>query len=332
MEIIEKPYTPPQPPRFNFTYDARPYERVLTISNLNLSIGGKELINGGNLEVTRGQKIAIVGENGAGKSTLLKEIIKKTNPAIDIGRFVTFAFYDQEMANLDSENTVLDEMWSRHVAFSQTEVRAALARAGLVPEDMDKKVKMLSGGERAKLALCVFESAHGNVLILDEPTNHLDLPARESLEKALKAFDGTILFVSHDRYFISAIADGICEIENCKLNYYAGGYDSYKASKDALAAEKKLEEEAAQRKVYEEQKVISYRSKKDRAEEAKLKARIKAIEADISANEQKEKELCDKLSDTSVTADYVKLNALLKDIEDIKKRTEELYAEYEKLI
>jgi ATP-binding cassette subfamily F protein 3 len=332
MEILEKPYTPPQPPRFNFTYDTRPYERVLTINNLNLSIGGKELIKGGNLEVVRGQKIAIVGENGAGKSSLLKEIIKKTNPAIDVGRFVTFAFYDQEMANLDGENTVLNEMWSRHVAFGQTEVRAALARAGLVPEDMDKKVKMLSGGERAKLALCVFESAHGNVLILDEPTNHLDLPARESLEKALKAFDGTILFVSHDRYFISAIADGICEIENCFLNYYAGGYDSYKEKKDALAEEKRQEEEVAQRKAYEEQKVISYRSKKDRAEEAKLKAKIKAIEADIYANEQKEKELCSHLSDTSITADYVKLNALLKEIEDIRSRTEQLYSEYEKLI
>jgi ATP-binding cassette subfamily F protein 3 len=148
----------------------------------------------------------------------------------------------------------------------------------------------------------------------------------------LKSFDGTILFVSHDRYFISAIADGICEIENCSLNYYSGGYDSYKASKDALAEEKKLEEEEVQKKAYEEQRAISYRSKKDRAEEAKLKAKIKAIEADIYANEQKEKELCDKLSDTSYTTDYLKLNTLLKEIEDIRKRTEELYAEYEKLI
>jgi ATP-binding cassette subfamily F protein 3 len=216
--------------------------------------------------------------------------------------------------------------------FQPNRSKGGSRKGGLVPEDMDKKVKMLSGGERAKLALCVFERVHGNVLVLDEPTNHLDLPARESLEKALKSFDGTIIFVSHDRYFISAIADGICEIENCSLNYYAGGYDSYKASKDALAEKNRLAEEEAQKKAYEEQKAISYRSKKDRAEEVKLKAKIKAIEADIYANEQKEKELCGKLSDTSYTTDYVKLNALLKEIEDIRKLTEDLYTEYSKLI
>jgi ATP-binding cassette subfamily F protein 3 len=197
---------------------------------------------------------------------------------------------------------------------------------------MDKKVSMLSGGERAKLALSVFESEHGNVLILDEPTNHLDLPARESLEKALKEFDGTIIFVSHDRYFISAIAEGIAEIENNKINYYAGGYDCYKQQKDAIAESKRLAEEEQSKKNYEEQKAASYRSKKERAEEAKLKAKIKSIESQIYADESKEKELCDKLSDTSVTSDYVKLNELLKEIDDVKKRLEELYAEYEKLI
>jgi ATP-binding cassette subfamily F protein 3 len=332
MELIQKPYTPPSPPRFAFTYETRPYEKVLTITNLQLQAGGKVLISNGNLEITRGQKVAIVGENGAGKSTLLKEIVKRNNPAIDVGRFVSFAFYDQENANLDGNNTVLDEMWQRHVAFSQTEVRASLARAGLFPEDMDKKVSMLSGGERAKLALCVFESEHGNVLVLDEPTNHLDLPARESLEKALKEFDGTVLFVSHDRYFISAIADGIAEIEDGKISYFAGGYEGYKQQKDAIAESARLKEEEKQKSLYEEQKAISYRSRKDRAEEAKLKARIKAIEADICANEGREKELCEKLSDPAVTADYVKLNAILKEIDEIKLRVEKLYEEYEKLI
>ena len=185
MEVLQKPYTPPAPPKFSFSYDAPPYERVLTIRDLTLKIGGKTLFAGGNLSVMRGQKIAIVGPNGAGKSTLLKHILAGGDPAVEVGRYVRFAVFDQENANLDPQNTVLAELWERHVAYGQTEVRASLARCGLVPEDMDKKVCELSGGERAKLALCVFENERGNVLVMDEPTNHLDLPARESLERAL---------------------------------------------------------------------------------------------------------------------------------------------------
>ncbi|MDE7300673.1 MAG: ATP-binding cassette domain-containing protein, partial [Clostridia bacterium] len=165
LDVLEKPFTPPKPPRFNFTYSDRPAQQVVTINDLNLEIGGKQLIVGGQLTIERGEKVAIVGENGAGKSTFLRALVGGGNPSINIGRFVCFAYYDQEMANLNPENTVLAELWERHVGFTQTEVRASLARCGLFPEDMDKKVSSLSGGERAKLALCVFENAHGNVLI-----------------------------------------------------------------------------------------------------------------------------------------------------------------------
>jgi ATP-binding cassette subfamily F protein 3 len=193
-------------------------------------------------------------------------------------------------------------------------------------------VKELSGGERAKLALCVFESERGNVLLLDEPTNHLDLPARESLEKALKEFDGTVIFVSHDRYFISAIADGIVEIENKKLNYYDGNYEYYKAQKQR-DAEAQLEEERVQaQKAYEEAKMASYRSKKERAEEARKKTRIKQIEADISACEEQEVVLNSQLADPAITSDYTKLNDVLSKLNAIKEKCEKLYEEYETLI
>jgi ATP-binding cassette subfamily F protein 3 len=332
MELKEKPYLPPKPPTFNFTYDTPPYEQVLNIENLNLKIGDKQLISAGQLSVRRGRKIAIVGENGAGKSTFLKAIAENKNPAIAVGRYVHFAVYDQENANLDPNNTVLQEMWDRHVAFTQTEVRSALAKCGLYPEDMDKKVSELSGGERAKLALCVFSSERGNVLLLDEPTNHLDLPARESLESALKAFDGTVIFVSHDRYFISALSDGIADIEGGKLNYYEGSYDDYKKQKEDAARAALLAEEQAAKELYEANREASYRSKKERALDAQKKARIKQIEGDISALEQREGELSEKLSDTSITSDYVKLNGVLNELEDIKKRVEILYEEYEKLL
>lgn len=331
MEILEKPFTPPRPPRFNFTYERDPAEEVLRVDNLNLEIGGKSLICGGQLTVKRGMKVAILGENGAGKSTFLRAVYQG-NPAINPGRFVTFAYYDQEMANLNPDNTVLQELWERHVTYSQTETRAALARCGLYPEDMDKKVCELSGGERAKLAMCVFENARGNVLLLDEPTNHLDLPARESLEEALKNFGGTVIFVSHDRYFISAVADCVVELADKKLNFYEGGYDGYKRGKEELAARQRQSEEAERKRAYEEEREKSYRSKKDRAEEAKHKAEIKAVETDISRNESLERELNLKLSDPEYAADYAKLAPVLEELNKVQKTLEELYERYGELI
>ncbi|MDE6441600.1 MAG: ATP-binding cassette domain-containing protein, partial [Clostridia bacterium] len=154
LPMPEKPYTPPKPPCFSFTYEVQPYERVLEINGLNLVRGDKKLISDGNLTVLRGQKIAIVGENGTGKSSLLKEIVEGNNPSIKVGRFVHFAVYDQEGANLNTKNTVIGELWERHVLFTQTEIRSALARSGLFAEDMQKQVCALSVGERAKIALC----------------------------------------------------------------------------------------------------------------------------------------------------------------------------------
>jgi len=332
LEEKQKPYVSPAPPRFTFNYQAEPYERVLTISNLNLEIGEKTLITGGNLQVLRGQKIAIVGENGSGKSTLLKEIIARKNGAIEVGRLVHFAHYDQENANLDGENTVLEEMWGRHVIASQTEIRSALARCGLFPEDMDKKVKSLSGGERAKLALCVFESEKGNVLILDEPTNHLDLPARESLERALRDFTGTLIFVSHDRYFISAIADRVVEIEGGKLISYEGDYEFYQASKAIEKSQALEEERKREQERYRQEKQTAFRSRQDRAQEVNRKNRIKAIETDIYALECEENDINNMLADGQIASDYQRLSPLLKRLEEIKIEQEKLYLEYEKLI
>ncbi|MGN0814679.1 MAG: ATP-binding cassette domain-containing protein [Candidatus Coproplasma sp.] len=332
MELKEKPYLPPKPPEFSFTYTQPPYERVLTVKNLHLTAGDKTLVENGEFLVLRGQKIAIVGENGAGKSTLLKHLTQGGDAAIEVGRYVKFSLYDQENANLNPDNTVLQELWERHVAYSQTEARASLARSGLFAEDMEKKVGDLSGGERAKLALCVFSNECGNVLVLDEPTNHLDLPARESLERALRAFDGTVIFVSHDRYFITAVADTVLEIENKKIAVYPGGYEGYKAEKDAAARAELERERIAAMEKRDEERRSSYRSKKERAEEARIKARIKEIEADIYRNEREEAELNSRLSDPGITSDFKKLNQVMAELEEIKKSLDALYAEYEKLI
>lgn len=332
MEILEKPYTPPAPPRFKFVFPVNTAETVLEVKNLDLEAGGKRLFSGGNMVITRGKKLAVVGENGTGKSTFIKLIARGGNERCVLGRFVRTAYYDQENLNLNPENTVLSEMWERHVTSSQTDIRSELARCGLSAEDMYKKVGELSGGERAKLALCVTEAVEGNVLLLDEPTNHLDLPARESLEAALKSFEGTVIFVSHDRYFISALSDCVAEIEDGKLNFVNGGYESFREAKSQQA--KKLEEEREKiaQAEYSERRKESYRSKKDRAAEAAVKGRMKAIEAALSSNEAEEADIQAQLADPSVTADYREVERLCARLDSLKEEQEKLYSEYAELI
>lgn len=331
MEILEKPYTPPAPPSFEFLFDEKPYEDVLRIENLKLEIGGRTLVDGVNFSVKRGEKIALVGENGTGKTTLLKKILSG-DPKIRAGRFVKIAAYDQEGLNLDGENSVLSELWDRHLGLTQTEVRKALARAGLFEEDMQKQVKTLSGGERAKLALCVLESERGNFLLLDEPTNHLDLPARESLERALKDFEGTLVFVSHDRYFLNALAGRVAEIENGAFNVYDGGYAAYTESKKRLKEDERAAAESAKYKEREEKKESFYRSKKERAEEAKRKEEIRRIEAEISALEEEENAINEQLADPKIAADYKKTGELSQKLNAIKLQLDNLYNRYSDMI
>lgn len=332
MELLEKPYTPPKPPAFKFLYENTPYENVLQIENLDLKIGGKTLISGGQLKIKRGEKVALVGENGTGKSTLLKEIIRGGNRQIELGRFVKPAFYDQEGANLNGENSVLSELWERHTGYTQTEARSALARCGLFEEDMQKSVKSLSGGERAKLALCIFECEKGNFLILDEPTNHLDLPARESLEKALKEFGGTILFVSHDRYFITAIAERVAEIEDGRLTVYDGGYGYFTEQKKRADEENKISEEVRIREEAKVREKQNYRSKKERAQDERRKAELKRTEQEICALESEEESLTLQLSDPAVACDYKKAREISEKLETVKNKLNGLYNRYGNMI
>ena len=334
MELIEKPALPPTPPRFTFAFTERPYEQVLSIHGLRLFAGEKQLLENAEMQITRGEKCALVGDNGTGKSTLLKEIAFGKNPAIQLGRFVRLAVYDQENANLNPENTVLQELWERHVSWDQTKVRNILAQAKLEAEDVDKKVRMLSGGERAKLALAVFSTENGNTLLLDEPTNHLDLPARESLEAALKEFEGTLLFVSHDRYFIEALAGKIFELEDGKIHTYACGYEEYSAQK----REQRAAQNATQKSVKpvpaptKSAETPVYKSKEDRKNEAKRRIRVKEIETEIEALEGESEALGEALSTPEVATNFALLTEKCNRLEWVKNRLDELYAEYETLL
>lgn len=321
MELVEKPVPPPAPPRFTFSYEERPYEKVVSASRFDLKAEEKILLKDAEFTLMRGEKCALTGDNGTGKTTLLKFLLSK-DPRVQTGKFVRISYYDQENADLNPEDRVLDAFWSKNSLTTQTEARKTLAQCGLSAEDVDKKVKELSGGLRAKLELALLQARRGNVLFLDEPTNHLDLPAREALEEALTNFDGTVLFVSHDRRFIEAVANRIVLLEDGSLTSYTGSYDDFLQSRTAPKPAPKEKESR--------QEHTSYRSREERAREAKQKARIKEIEKQLEALEAEEARLNDDL--VQYAADYQRVREISTRLDELRSESDALYSEYEALI
>ncbi len=321
MELIEKPIPPPARPVFSFSYDERPYERVIYAPAFDLKIDGKILLRSAEFTLMRGEKCAILGDNGTGKSTFLKYLLSN-NPTVQYGRFARTAYYDQENADLDPEDRVLDAFWGKYALLSQTDARKLLARSGLSADDVCKKVKELSGGLKAKLELSLLEARRANVLLLDEPTNHLDLPAREALEEALKTFDGTVLFVSHDRRFIEQIATRIVILENGTLNCFSGTYAEYLEAKSSVPQT----EPPKKTKTADS----SYRTKEDRAREAKRKTRTREIETRLEQIETERETLNSEL--IASAADYISVQKITTRFTELQTEEDALYAEYETLI
>ncbi len=332
MERLEKPLPPPRPPRFRFLPEGKSEELSLSVNGLSLSAGGKALFSDAAFEVRRGEKIAIVGENGTGKSTLLRTLVKGRDPAVRWGRYVRVGYYDQENADLDPEETVLGALWHHHTLLTQTEARSLLAQAKLSEEDIDKKVAALSGGERAKLALVLLEAENANFLVLDEPTNHLDLLARESLEEALRGYEGTLLFVSHDRYFIRGLADKVLEIADGKATLFPCGYEEYTAQKRAREEAREAQARAEKAEKAEKAKASSYRSKADRAEETKKKQAIRRTEEQIADVEGRIAALNETIASPAVAADYKKLSEACAELDRLHAELDRLYAQYDELL
>ncbi len=329
MEMLEKPLPPPAPPRFSFAFTENCSEVALTATSLSLAVGDKKLFGGAAFEIRRGEKVAVIGENGTGKSTLIRTVVEGNDPSIRRGRYVKIGYYDQENARIDPNETVLGALWHKHTYMSQTQARSLLAQAKLSEEDVDKRVSALSGGERAKLSLVLLEAEKANFLILDEPTNHLDLAARESLESALKNFEGTLLFVSHDRYFIQNLADKIIEIEGGKVTEFKGTYDEFTDRKRADDARRAQILQAEQP---EKNAQSSYRSKADRAQEAKRKQRVRELEEKISVCEAEIDSINAEIAKPEIASDYKLLGEKCARLDALHREADALYAEYEKLI
>lgn len=339
MELVEKPLGDLKQMKLRFETDKEPYKDVLKTDALTVAVGEGEnrkiLTRNLSLDIKRGEKIAIIGENGIGKSSFLKTILNIIPPdsgSVVWGKNTTVSYYEQENLNLNYEKTAISELWDRFPHINESEIRRMLGNVLLSQEEVYKPVKVISGGERAKLAFCIIMLERANVLILDEPTNHLDLASKEILEKALVDYEGTLIFVSHDRYLLNKVPHKIIEIKENEAVTYDGGFDKY-MEKMSEASAREAEEKRI-RKVQDAEKKDNnqgYKTKEMRQQEAKRKNRIRELEKLIEESEAECLEIETEMTDEEVFSDYALMNEKCERLEELKKALEEYYEEWEQL-
>lgn len=334
-ERKEKPFHNTASAKIHFTYAMEPPFDVLKVKGVDISVGEgaqrKTLVPQVDLEVHRGEKIGIIGDNGIGKSTLLKILLGKLphSGTVRWNSNVRISYFEQESANLDKDLTVMDELHERYPSLSDSEVRNLLAQVGIVGENVFRTVGVISGGERAKLCFAIMMREHANVLILDEPTNHLDIFAKESIENALAEYTGTVIFVSHDRYLLSRIADRIVELKDGECRCHGYGFDRYlQLMKEEQEARKKCEEARRDADASADAKERSekyYRSKQQRSADAARKAEIKRIEDEIGEKQAEIDRISREILTEEVYSDYEVMGRKCRELEDLKNSADELF-------
>ncbi len=311
--------------RFTFTAKEPGGNEVLICDELSKSYGEKHLFSGASTLIRRGERVFLLGPNGCGKTTLLRILMGRE--AADTGRSafgagVKPAYYEQNMRSLNEEKTVLQEVWDAYPRMRQTEIRNALAAFLFRNEDVEKRIGMLSGGERARVQLLKLMLSGANLLLLDEPTNHLDIASREALEQALEEYDGALLIVTHDRFLVNRLADRVLYMNTSGLTETIGGYDAY-------LEERSMESKTAQPKE-EEKPQNEYRAKKERQSAiARAKGALTRAEQDVAAKEDEQAALEQQLLDPGAAADYEKAAALSNRLAACKAELEECIALWE---
>lgn len=330
MALIDKPSMFKRACRFSFESIYRSYNDVLSVENVSLSVpksGILEKISENiSFEVKRGEKIAVIGANGAGKSTLLKTILgehKYYDGNIEFGRNVKLSYYDQEQKHLVDGKTVFDTVSDRFPLMDESVIRTHLGSVLFKDDDVFKLVRDLSGGERARLMFLLIMLEKANFLVLDEPTNHLDLPAKESLDTAVSDYDGTVLFVSHDRYFLNKTADKILELTENGISEYNGNYDDYLAAKSGVSAR-------APKSASNESRSLSYEEKK------RAQANIRNTERKIADTEKKIADTEEKITQIDASletcgADFEKARELFDEKGGLENELNSLYEQWNEL-
>ncbi len=332
IERLEKtlvePEKAPKSMRFHFKACAGGANNVLVTENLGMRFGENELFRGVDIRIKKGEKVFLLGPNGCGKTTLLKILMGQLEQAsgeYKVGDNIFVGYYDQFKENLNRDKTVINEIWDEYPELTQTDVRNALALFLFQGDDVFKDIRALSGGELARVELTKLLLQKVNFLIMDEPTNHLDIASREALESALYDYDGTMLMVSHDRYFINKLADRILYLTHDGIAAFEGNYDDYLENRQVLRTAEKTEEKA-------EEKGRDYRERKrQEAEKRKILNRYAKVEELIDTTEKKITELETAYDDPGIASDYEKLGEISGQIDALKGELDGLMEEWESL-
>lgn len=335
MERI-KPPKHKQKVRINFTSDRPSGKEVLIAKDLTIGYPDKTMVSDIDFQVNKNDRVAIIGPNGIGKSTLLKTIMKKLEPkdgSIKYGASLDIGYYDQELQSLDPSKTVLDTIWDRHKTMPEKDVRSILASFLFTAEDIDKTVGQLSGGQKARLTLTVLSLEKDNFLLMDEPTNHLDIEAKKVLEQALDNYDGTLLFVSHDRYFINELANKIISVRDGHVKIYNGNYSYYldeKAKQAAAVQEAKAEQTESTTSANQNQGKLSYQEQKARdSQKRKLERAVSDAEARIEKLENEEQEIQTEMANPDIAASFEKLGPLQEKLSAVQEQLDQANTDWE---
>ena len=331
MERLDKPEAGKKSANMTFQSEKTSGNVVLTVENAAIGYDGEILSEPINLDLRKMNAVAIVGPNGIGKSTFIKSIVDQI-PFIKgekrFGANVEVGYYDQTQSKLTPSNTVLDELWNDFKLTPEVEIRNRLGAFLFSGDDVKKSVGMLSGGEKARLLLAKLSMENNNFLILDEPTNHLDIDSKEVLENALIDFDGTLLFVSHDRYFINRVATHVLELSEKGSTLYLGDYDYY-VEKKAEVEMTQAEETSTNNQAKESSPVNDYQAQKESQKEVrKLMRQIESLEAEIEELESQSQAISEQMLETN---DAGKLMELQAELDKISHRQEEAMLEWEEL-
>ncbi|MCD1259551.1 ABC-F family ATP-binding cassette domain-containing protein [Paenibacillus athensensis] len=347
MDRLDKPLGDLKRASFSFEIEAATGKDVLTVDGLALSHGGgKRLLDGVSFQLRRGETAALIGPNGVGKSTLLKTLIgqhRQDEGSFKWGANVTIGYYDQEQTALNPANSVLDEVWNAYPHLEEARIRTVLGSFLFSGEDVFKKISALSGGEKARVALAKLMLQKANVLILDEPTNHLDLYSKEVLESALIDYEGTLLFISHDRYFLNKMAESMLELAPGGITAYLGNYDDFvekkaelaeiEAQRLARAAEKKPAAAGAASGGAVPVGTLGYEADKAaKREERSRQRKLEQLEADIARLEGDVATLEAELADPAVFNDYVLVQTKSEALELKRSELQTIYEEWETLL
>lgn len=312
MDIIDAPKLS-DIKSFHADFEPQYQSAKLVLSTKDLKIGYDNPLATVSLDIMRGEKLGIIGGNGLGKSTFLKTIVgimPKLGGSYSIGDNVKIGYFDQHMAQYKNNKTVLDEYWDEFPDLSQTEVRSALGAFLFTGEDVFKPVNALSGGEKVRLELCKILRYRPNFLILDEPTNHMDIIGKETLEKILKDYTGTLLFVSHDRYFVKQISSSILVFEKGNVKYYPFGYEEYFEH----AADKSINKEIVVKEKFKKKDIIN-----PGKEKSKLEAKIKKLEDLLKECDEKIVKLKSELQSDEAASDYIRLTELQEELNKLEE-------------